>query len=89
MNYKTTVEVILRSTILDVQGKAVENAIHSLGEKEISNVRVGKKITFNVAAENNSNAEIIVKSICDKLLANPIMEDFTFKIEQITNGLEN
>ncbi len=86
MNYKATIEIMLRETILDVQGKAVEQAIHTLGANGINKVRVGKKITFSLSAETQINAENAVKTICEKLLANPVMEDFNYQVEQLNQN---
>ncbi len=86
MNYKATIEIMLRETILDVQGKAVEQAIHTLGANGINKVRVGKKITFSLSAETQINAENTVKTICEKLLANPVMEDFNYQVEQLNQN---
>ncbi|MSP64736.1 MAG: phosphoribosylformylglycinamidine synthase subunit PurS [Ignavibacteria bacterium] len=86
MNYKATIEIMLRETILDVQGKAVEQAIHTFGDNGINKVRVGKKITFSLSAETQINAENAVKTICEKLLANPVMEDFNYQVEQLNQN---
>ncbi len=86
MNYKATIEIMLRETILDVQGKAVEQAIRTFGDNGINKVRVGKKITFSLSAETQINAENAVKTICEKLLANPVMEDFIYQVEQVNQN---
>lgn len=83
--YHSKILVILRKSILDPQGKAVEQGIHSLGYDKIKNVRMGKYIELNVSTESKEEAERITKEVCEKLLANPVMEDFTFTVEKV-NG---
>ena len=76
---KATVHVFLKPGVLDVQGKAVESALHGLGWVGASNVRVGRVITFDLAAEAAA-AEAEVKAMCDKLLANPVIESYRVEI---------
>ncbi len=84
--FHATIVVILRRSILDPQGKAVEHGVHSLGYPNVRNVRIGKHIEFDVDAEERQEAERIVKEACQKLLANPVMEDFSFTLEQSKKG---
>lgn len=72
-----------RPSILDPQGKAVEKGAEHLGLKNIRNTRIGKYIEFNVELNEKSLAEKEVKEYCSKLLANPIMEDFEFTLEEV------
>lgn len=72
----------MRQSILDPQGKAVEHGAHSLGYERIGNVRIGKFVEFNVDATNREEAEKITKEVSEKLLANPVMEDFSYTIEE-------
>lgn len=71
----------LRKSILDPQGKAVEHAISMLGYKEISNVRIGKLVELDIDCSTKDDAERLTREICKKLLANPVMEDYTFTID--------
>lgn len=81
--YKAKVVITRRSSILDPQGKAVEiGAIH-LGLKNIRNTRIGKYIEFDVDTTDRTTAEKEVNNYCDKLLSNPIMEDFDFTLEEV------
>ena len=86
--YRAIITVELRPKILDVQGKAVENALHSLGYRAIERVRMGKAITMNVATDSESDAQRIVEEACAKLLANPTVEDYRFQLERTANGAE-
>ncbi len=77
---KATVHIFLKPGVLDVQGKAVESALHGLGWDGASNVRVGRMITFDLAALDAAAAEGEVKVMCDKLLANPVIESYRVEI---------
>jgi phosphoribosylformylglycinamidine synthase len=67
----------LKPGVLDVQGKAIEGAVHALGFSGVSNVRVGRMIEFDLAGEDRAKAEAEVKSLCDRLLANTVIESYT------------
>ena len=77
---QATVHVFLKDGVLDVQGKAVESALHGLGWAGASHVRVGRVITFDLAASDTSAAEAEVTAMCDKLLANPVIESYRVEI---------
>jgi phosphoribosylformylglycinamidine synthase len=77
------IRIILREGILDAQGKAIENSLHSLEFKQLSDVRVGKVITLNIESENEETAREVVNSASKKLLANTIVEDYTITINEI------
>jgi phosphoribosylformylglycinamidine synthase PurS subunit len=74
---KAKVHVFLKPGVLDVQGKAIEGAVHALGFSGVSNVRVGRMIEFDLAGEDRAKAEAEVKSLCDRLLANTVIESYT------------
>ncbi|ROL60854.1 phosphoribosylformylglycinamidine synthase subunit PurS [Bacteroidetes/Chlorobi group bacterium ChocPot_Mid] len=78
--YKANIKITLRKGILDVQGKAVEHALHSIDFKSLTNVRIGKYVELIVEAENPQKAKEIVRSASEKLIANPIIEDFDITI---------
>ncbi|MDG2522668.1 phosphoribosylformylglycinamidine synthase subunit PurS [Caulobacter segnis] len=75
---KAKVHVFLKPGVLDVQGKAVEGALHGLGWADVKNVRVGKTIEFDVA--DGADAEAEVKSMCEKLLANTVIESYRIEL---------
>ncbi len=62
--------------MLDPQGKAVADALHTLGFKSVEDVHVGRHIVVELAAKNASEAETQARSMCERLLANPVTEDF-------------
>lgn len=80
--YTAHVTVTLRRAILDVQGKAVEHALHSLHMPGFGNVRIGKHIELDIQAPDAETAHDLVTDACKKLLANPVMEDFSIAISE-------
>ena len=74
--FRVSVHITPRRGILDPQGKAVEGALHSLGFGGVKEVHVGRYIVVETEAENPAAAEESVKSMCERLLANPVIEDF-------------
>jgi phosphoribosylformylglycinamidine synthase PurS subunit len=77
---RATVHVFLKPGVLDVQGKAVEQALHGLGWAGVEHVRVGRTIEFDLAAKDAAAAEAEVKSMCDKLLANTVIESYRVEV---------
>ncbi|MDP2260949.1 MAG: phosphoribosylformylglycinamidine synthase subunit PurS [Caulobacter sp.] len=77
---KATVHVFLKPGVLDVQGKAVENALHGLGWADVKDVRVGRVITFDVGGTDKAAVEAEVKAMCDKLLANTVIESYRIEV---------
>ena len=70
-----------RKGILDPQGRAVEQSLNSLGFKRASGVKIGKYIVFDVDASSAADARAEVGRMCEQLLANPLIEDYTFEVE--------
>ncbi|MCF8242403.1 MAG: phosphoribosylformylglycinamidine synthase subunit PurS [Melioribacteraceae bacterium] len=81
--YKATVIIKRRPKILDPQGKAVEQGAKLLGFNNVKSTRIGKYIEFNVELDSKEEAEKEVKEYCEKLLSNPIMEDFEYSLEEV------
>ncbi len=77
---RAKVHVFLKPGVLDVQGKAVENALHGLGWSGVSGVRVGRTIEFDLAATDPAAAGSEVKAMCDKLLANTVIESYRVEL---------
>ena len=77
---KATVHVFLKPGVLDVQGKAVESALHGLGWVGVGNVRIGRVIEFELAAQDRAAAEAEVKAMCEKLLANTVIESYRVEL---------
>lgn len=74
--YQVAVHIVPRKGILDPQGKAVADALHALGFAEVGDVRVGRHVVLDVNAPTADVASDKVRTMCDKLLANPVTEDF-------------
>ena len=77
---KAKIHVILKSGILDPQGKAIEHALDTLGFKSASNVRVGKYVELDLNESAKDKAEAQVKAMCEKLLANTIIEEYRYEL---------
>lgn len=78
---KAKIHVTLKQGILDPQGKAIEHALDSLGFKNAANVRVGKYMELEVNEADKAKAEAQVKSMCEKLLANTIIEEYRYELQ--------
>jgi phosphoribosylformylglycinamidine synthase len=74
--WRVSIHITPRKGLLDPQGKAVEGALHSLGFKDVSEVHVGRHMTIETAAGSADDAKASVRKMCEKLLANPVTEDF-------------
>ena len=79
--FKANVCVSLKKTVADPQGKTVKTALEHLGYKGIEDIRMGKYIDITVSAKDEADARAKVNDMCKKLLVNPIIEDYSFKIE--------
>ncbi len=77
---KVRIYITLKKSVLDTQGKAIENALNkNLGFSQISQVRQGKLVELELTESDNEKAKKIIDEICDKLLVNKIIEDYTFE----------
>jgi phosphoribosylformylglycinamidine synthase len=83
MKFKAEIDVMPMDALLDPQGKAVSNSMKTLGLSEISEVRIGRHIRLHVEANDQKQAEEKVNQACKDLLANAIMESYSFTIEAI------
>ena len=81
MTYRVHVRVMPRTGLLDPQGQAVEHALTALGFEEAGSVRVGRAIELDVDAASRDEAEARARQMCDKLLANPVTEDYLLRVE--------
>ena len=75
---RVVVDVMLKPEILDPQGQAVANALPRLGVTEVSSVRIGRRIEIEFAGEATLDT---AREIADKLLANPVIEDFEIRAD--------
>ncbi|HSR19258.1 MAG TPA: phosphoribosylformylglycinamidine synthase subunit PurS [Ignavibacteriaceae bacterium] len=87
--FKAKVIIKRRPSILDPQGKAVEKGAEHLGIKNIKDTRIGKYIEFTVDTDNKESAEKEINEYCNKLLSNPMMEDYEFTLEPLPFSKNN
>lgn len=78
-SYRVPVQIVPRPGILDPQGAAVAGALRTLGFNTVTDIRVGRFVTVDVDAESVAAAAAEVKRMCEKLLANPVIEDFALE----------
>lgn len=78
---KIRILISLKKGVLDTQGKAIEaSLVKNLGFPQISQVRQGKVVELEIAETNQDQIKLIVDEICDKLLVNKIIEDYSFEV---------
>jgi phosphoribosylformylglycinamidine synthase subunit PurS len=82
---RAKIRVTLKPTVLDAQGAVVANALHALGYENVQQVRMGRYIELELAEGEGATAgadpSALVKEMCDRLLANPIIESYAFELE--------
>ena len=81
--YQARIYVTLKSTVNDPQGLTVLSSLHRLGFEKAEDVRVGKYLLVNIDETDRARAERSVTEMCQKLLANPVIEDFRFDLEEM------
>ncbi|MFA4884166.1 MAG: phosphoribosylformylglycinamidine synthase subunit PurS [Candidatus Margulisiibacteriota bacterium] len=77
---KVKVYITPKKGVLDPQGKAVEASLHSLGYKNVNDLQIGRYIELDLGGQDVKKAEKQVNEMCQKLLANPVIEDFRFEV---------
>lgn len=80
MKFEAHINVMPHKALLDPQGKAVTGSMQNIGLPQITNVRIGKRITLEIEAANEIEANEMVETACKKLLANLIMESYDFTL---------
>ncbi|MFC5530971.1 phosphoribosylformylglycinamidine synthase subunit PurS [Cohnella yongneupensis] len=78
---KAKVYVTIKENVLDPQGNAVQGALHTMGFGEVGKVRIGKYLEVEIAGNDRAKAEAQLKEMCEKLLANTVVEDYRFELE--------
>ena len=81
--YLAKVYVTLKPTVNDPQGLTVKGGLQTLGYANLESVRVGKYIEIRLKGSSRAEVEEQVREMCDKMLANPVIEDFRFELEEI------
>ncbi|MDF0728793.1 phosphoribosylformylglycinamidine synthase subunit PurS [Cytobacillus sp. S13-E01] len=80
--YKVKVYVTLRESVLDPQGSAVKKSLHSMEYTEVSDVRIGKYMELMIE-DSTRDIDTIVKEMCERLLANVVIEDYRYEVEEV------
>jgi len=84
--YLASIDVMLKPLVNDPQGLAVLDGLHNLGFGGVQTVRVGKRIEVTIEAADSGAADAAITEICQKLLANPVIEDFRFELAEVANA---
>ncbi|MED1202664.1 phosphoribosylformylglycinamidine synthase subunit PurS [Heyndrickxia acidicola] len=79
--YKVKVFVTLKNSVLDPQGSAVMNALHSMNYQDVQDVRIGKFMELSIEASER-NIDELINEMCQRLLSNPVIEDYRYEIEE-------
>ncbi len=77
---RVRIYITLKEGILDPQGKAVRHSLHTLGYTSVEDVRIGKYIEINIGDMSRENVDTEIKEMCNKLLANPNIENYRYEI---------
>ncbi len=80
LHFSARVYVTLKPAVNDPQGNAVLSSLHSLGFGSVNDVRVGKFLTLDLDANDQPAAERQIAEMCDKLLANPVIESYSVEV---------
>lgn len=80
--YKADIKVTLKKSVFDPQGATVMNSLKTLGFETVTGVRIGKAIELQLNAKNIDDAKAKVETMCDQLLANPVVETYSYKVEE-------
>ncbi len=81
--WKAKVYVTIKQNVLDPQGSAVRGSLGAIGFDEVASVRIGKYMELELTAAGREAAEERVKAMCEKLLANTVVEDYRFELEEL------
>ncbi len=79
---KAEINITLKRTVADPQGLTIKHALESLGYKDLADVRIGKLVVIKLNYKDKKRAEREISEMCKELLANPIIEDYHFKIKE-------
>ncbi|HCF28621.1 MAG TPA: phosphoribosylformylglycinamidine synthase subunit PurS [Cyanobacteria bacterium UBA11049] len=82
--YRATIYVTLRPSVLDPAGTAVQSGLSHLGYDNVEQVRIGKYIELTLIADDEKTAQEQVDRICDRVLANPVIENYRFDLKEVS-----
>jgi phosphoribosylformylglycinamidine synthase subunit PurS len=83
-NYHAKIYVTLRPSVLDPAGTAVQSGLSHMGYNNVDHMRIGKYIELNLSAESQQAAETQLDRMCDRLLANTVIENYRFELTALT-----
>jgi phosphoribosylformylglycinamidine synthase subunit PurS len=83
-NYHAKIYVTLRPSVLDPAGTAVQSSLSHMGYNNVDHMRIGKYIELNLSAESQQAAETQLDRMCDRLLANTVIENYRFELTALT-----
>ena len=84
--YQARIYVTLRSSVLDPAGTAVETGLKQMGYTEVESVRIGKYIEMQLTASNEEQAKEHLDQMCDRLLANTVIENYRFELTELATA---
>ena len=84
--YLARVFISLKPTVNDPQGKTIQGGLSQLGFDTVQSVRAGKYMEIRLDEDSENGASEKISEMCDKLLANPIIENYRFELEKVTEG---
>ena len=82
--YQARIYITLRPSVLDPAGTAVESGLKQMGYTEVESVRIGKYIELQLKADNQEEANQHLDQMCDRLLANTVIENYRFELSELT-----
>ncbi len=82
--FKADIKVTLKKSVFDPQGATVMHSLETLGFKSVNNVRIGKFIQVEIDGNSVDEANEFIEKMCDQLLANPVIESYTYEVEEIS-----
>ncbi len=83
MKFKATIHTSLKKSVLDPQGQTTLHALSTMGFKEAKSLRIGKYFELELEAADKESAEKSIHAMCDKLLYNPVIEEYSFELEEV------
>ncbi len=81
--FRANVRVVVKPTINDPEGLTIANALRTLGFDSVESVRAGKYLQVTLEAASQSDAEAQAREMCEKLLANPVIEQYDFDVDEM------
>jgi len=81
--FQVKIYITLKEGVADPQGVTIKHALDSLGYEEVKEVRTGKFFQLKIASKNKDEVKEKVRSMCEKILVNPVIENYEYRIEEI------